>query len=218
MAMWLGWVFVLALAATAAVAIWRCDYPWMPLALVLTAVQAASVQMAIDPTSAVWLRRVWLPGEALALAASLLFVVAVLVAETAAIEPVPRFWLRFGAFATSLSLVGLIWVGTHHNDPYWIFVGLRSRAWQWSAFALGITLFLVPQRPSRESIFLLIIAGAHAVIGPLVAIPGIGPQAAFRVITIAACLAWIMFPESRGLRCEVAQAALPPRGSPAHLD
>lgn len=201
-----GYAYVLALAVTTAVAIWRCGLPWMPLALAAWTIQAASVQMALDTTSEVWLRSVWLPGEALALAASLLFVVAVLVSETAAIEPAPRFWLRFGAFATSLSLVGLIWVGTHHNDPYWIFVGLRSRFWQWSAFALGITIVLVPQRVATESKFLLVISAAHAFIGPLVLIPGVTAQVTFRVITIAACLAWIMLRESPAPRREVAQA------------
>lgn len=161
-------------------------FSWYAMALVVMTKQ----------DSEFWLRNTWLPAEMISLSLSMLAVIWTIRDESRWIDRPRRFWLRFGVTVTPLALVGLVWMYQSRMDWYWVLVDLRAKAWQWSTLSLFIVCWLIPHRPSRDTILLLLVSTAHAAIGPLVHIAGESHQAAYRVTVILACSVWLVMSEA----------------------
>lgn len=185
-------IYIVALAFAAIVAL-RLRSWWLATAAAgwcAMAVMVTLANIAGRDTEASWLRYRWLPAEWASLTISIATVIVTVYIETAAINGVKRFWLRFGAIVTPISMVGLMWFRIHHNDWYWVLVDWRARAWQWAALFLGIVCWSVPHWPRRDTLLLLSIAMAHAVFAPLVHLAGPTEQGAYRLIASIACFWW----------------------------
>lgn len=168
---------------------------WTGFAFV-SATQGINVQLG-NISDLNWAQTWWQPIEAVVMVFTALALIEAVWLRTSGLDPVPRFWLRFGVALMPGSVI-IYLAHWPHGTEYSEFLAIREWFWLWLALS-GVTAWLFfawravrCQRSIRKHCAILtFFVVTHSLAAPQIHFHWIFWRIGYRAAAILACVLWV---------------------------